>query len=126
MLSSPLLLGCDLERLDAFTLGLLTNDEVLAIDQDALGKPATHVASLDAVDVYLKELEDNSTALGFFNRSRESAEIVFNKLAYLKLTGTYRVRDLWEQKEMPEAKTSLIVHVRPHGVVLLKLTEIKQ
>jgi hypothetical protein len=52
----------------------------------------------------------------------ESAEIVFNKLAYLKLTGTYRVWNLWEQKEMPEAKTS----VRPHGVVLLKLTEIKQ
>ena len=39
-----MLIGCDLDRLDAFTLSLLTNDEVLAIDQDALGKSATLVA----------------------------------------------------------------------------------
>ena len=125
LLSSPLLLGCDLERLDPFTLGLLTNDEVLGLDQDALGRPAARVASLDAVDVYRKELEDQSTVLGFFNRSCETAEIVFNKLPYLRLTGTYRVRDLWAQQDLTEAKTSLEVCVRPHGVVLLKLTETK-
>ena len=45
MLSAPLLIGCDLERLDEFTLGLLTNDEVLAIDQDALGQQAVRVAT---------------------------------------------------------------------------------
>ena len=58
MLSAPLLIGCDLERLDPLTLNLLTNDEVLALDQDALGKQALRVATLGAVDIYLKDLED--------------------------------------------------------------------
>ena len=46
MLSAPLLIGCDLDRLDAFTLNLLSNDEVLAIDQDALGRQALRVATI--------------------------------------------------------------------------------
>ena len=72
LLSAPLLIGCDMERLDPFTLNLLTNDEVLALDQDALGKQAKHAAAVGAVDVFLKELEDGSKAVGFFNRGDRS------------------------------------------------------
>src|SRR5439155_21854073 len=50
LLSAPLLLGCDMTRLDAFTLNLLDNDEVLAVDQDALGKQATRKSNIATVN----------------------------------------------------------------------------
>jgi alpha-galactosidase len=122
MLSAPLLIGCDLERLDVFTLGLLTNDEVLAIDQDALGRQAVRVATQGAVDVYQKELEDGGWALGFFNRSEKAETLTFNKLDRIGLSGTWHVRDLWRQKNLPDATVSVCVHVNPHGVELVKLS----
>lgn len=121
LLSAPLLIGCDLEQLDAFTQGLLSNDEVLALDQDSLGKPAVRAATLGGVDVYLKELADGSHALGFFNRGETAANISFNKLSYLGFSGTWHVRDLWRQTDLPDTKGTLKLAIPAHGVVLLKL-----
>ena len=67
LLSAPLLIGCDLERLDDFTLNLLTNDEVLAIDQDRLGRQATPVWRRADHQVWVKELADGGRAIGVFN-----------------------------------------------------------
>ncbi len=58
LLSAPLLVGCDLSKLDDFTVSLLTNDEVLDIDQDPLGRQATPVFQDANVGVYVKPLED--------------------------------------------------------------------
>ena len=124
LLSAPLLIGCDLEQLDAFTIGLLSNDEVLALDQDALGKQAVRVAAIGQVDVFAKELEDGSQALGFFNRGGDVAKINFNKLGYLGLSGTWHVRDLWRQTDLPDTKGSLKLAIQPHGVVLLKMCSV--
>jgi alpha-galactosidase len=124
LLSAPLLIGCDLEQLDAFTLGLLSNDEVLALDQDALGKQAVRVAAIGPVDVFAKELEDGSQALGFFNRGGDTAKINFNKLGYLGLSGPCHVRDLWRQLDLPDAKGALKLTLPPHGVVLLKINPV--
>jgi alpha-galactosidase len=122
LLSAPLLIGCDLEQLDAFTLGLLSNDEVLALDQDALGKQAVRVAATGPVDVFEKELEDGSKALGFFNRGNDAANLNFNKLSYLGFPGACHVRDLWRQTDLPDARGALKLAIPAHGVVLLKLT----
>jgi len=122
MLSAPLLIGCDMDRLDPFTLNLLTNDEVLALDQDALGKPATRVATLGAIDVFEKELEDGGRALGFFNRGSKGRTATFNKLSRVGLAGKQHVRDLWRQKDLPDAENQIMVNVPAHGVVLLKFT----
>jgi len=124
LLSAPLLIGCDLEHLDSFTHGLLGNDEVLALDQDALGQQAVRVATIGAVDVFRKFLEDGSTALGFFNRGRELEKVNFNKLANIGLPGICHVRDLWRQENLSDAENGLKLSVQPHGVVLLKLTQI--
>ena len=121
LLSAPLLIGCDLERLDDFTLGLLTNDEVLALDQDALGRQAVRIATYGAIDIYKKELEDGGWALGFFNRGDKQQEVLFNKLDRIGITGRLRVRDVWRQKDLPPSDGSLTVTVAAHGVVLLKL-----
>src|SRR2546423_6690128 len=92
LLSAPLLLGCDLERLDDFTLGLLTNDEVLAISQDSLGKQALGASNRDDLRVYAKDLEDGSKAVGLFNLGQHPAPVTV-AWADLKLSGKLAVRD---------------------------------
>ena len=125
LLSAPLLIGCDLERLDAFTLNLLSNDEVLMIDQDALGKQAARVATVGGIDVFKKELEDGGVALGFFNRGAASESQEFNKLSKIGLGGRQQVRDLWRQQDLKEVQGKIALTVPAHGVVLLKFTAVK-
>ena len=129
MLSAPLLIGCDLEKLDAFTLNLLGNDEVLALDQDALGKQATRVATVGSVDIYRKELEDGSIVLGFFNRESSAQQIGFNKLKFIGIKTPQHVRDLWRQANLADisnpANGNLQMSIPAHGVQLYKLTPIE-
>jgi alpha-galactosidase len=125
LLSAPLLIGCDMTRLDDFTLNLLENDEVLALDQDALGKEATCVVTNGDVRIYQKQLEDGNRALGFFNLGSAPASLEFNQLAQLGFTGAQHVRDLWRQTNLPDvdAATGVLKMTIPvHGVVLYKLT----
>jgi alpha-galactosidase len=126
MLSAPLLLGCDLERLDSFTLGLLTNDDVLAIDQDALGRQATRAATVGPVDVFVKDLEDGSRAIAFFNRGSEPQTLAFGKLQRLGFARKLHVRDLWKQRDLPDISDSgsedLAMTLPSHGVMLYRLT----
>ena len=78
------------------------------------------------MDIYLKDLEDGSKALGFFNRSRVEETVNFNKLGRIGLPGKQHVRDLWRQKDLPDAtKGAVKVTVPAHGVVLLKFTATK-
>lgn len=123
MLSSPLIIGADLEHLDPFTISLLSNDEVLAIDQDALGRPAVRVASMGGIDVYLKDLEEGGHAIGFFNRSDAEEKFIFNKLDRIGLPGPQHVRDLWRQKDLPDERNAAIeIDVPAHGVLLYRFT----
>jgi alpha-galactosidase len=128
LLSAPLLIGCDMTHLDAFTLNLLENDEVLALDQDALGKQATCVIKDGDIRIYEKELEDGGLALGFFNLGVEPATLEFKDFARLGLAGTQHVRDLWRQKDLADVDTAdgvLPLTVPAHGVMLFKLTAVK-
>jgi alpha-galactosidase len=129
LLSSPLLIGCDMEKFDDFTLNLLSNDEVLALDQDALGQEATCVWTNNAnVRVYVKPLEDGGRAAGFFNLGSTTANVDFNQFAAAGLSGTLHVRDLWRQENVADVNTdsgSLALKVPAHGVVLYKFTTAK-
>jgi alpha-galactosidase len=121
LLSAPLLIGCDMEKFDDFTLSLLTNDEVLAIDQDPLGKEATCVIKDGDLRIYAKELEDGSRAVGFFNLGATPADLQFKEFGKLGLSGKQHVRDLWRQKELGvvnAAKDKLPLIIPAHGVVL--------
>ena len=86
LLDAPLLLGCDLTQLDPFTMSLLTNDEVIDVNQDPLGKQAAPVSREGALEVWSKVLEDGSRAVGLFNRSRTPASVAA-KWPDLGLTG---------------------------------------
>ncbi|MEW6512167.1 MAG: putative Ig domain-containing protein [Bacteroidota bacterium] len=121
LLCSPLLIGCDLSRLDEFTLSLLTNDEVLAVNQDVLGEQAARVRKDGDRDVWGKRLADGSMAVGLFNRGmwKESLSVNFSALG---LKGPQRVRDLWRQKEIGTFEAAYTATVPRHGAVLVKLT----
>ena len=119
--SSPLMLGCNLPDSDEWTLSLITNDEVLAIDQDALGLAAKRVSQKDGLEVWVKDLKDGSKAMGLFNRSDADAQITA-KWSDARLSGKQRVRDIWEHKDLDLAENQITLPVPKHGVVLLKLS----
>ncbi|MFL5738788.1 MAG: putative Ig domain-containing protein [Flavisolibacter sp.] len=119
--SVPLLLGCDLTKLDDFTLSLLTNDEVIDVNQDALGKQATVVSHTDSCGVLAKELEDGSRAAGLFNITDSITRKLTVKWSDLGISGKYIVRDLWRQKDLGVFKDEFSADVPPHGVVMIRL-----
>ncbi len=120
LLCAPLLLGCDLTQLDAFTLGLLTNDEVLEINQDPLGQQAKRITRQGYQEVWAKGMEDGSLAVGLFNRS-EFPETVTVHWSDLNITGPHRVRDLWRQKNLGRFTEAFEAKVPRHGVVLVRV-----
>jgi alpha-galactosidase len=122
LLSSPLLIGCDLGKLDRFTLNLLTNDEVIAINQDALAKEAVQVLKKDGYLVYVKELADGSKAVGIFNVSDHYQTITLN-WADLGISGYSKVRDVWREKYLITNNKVFTTGVASHGVMLVKLAK---
>jgi len=124
LLSAPLLIGCDMTQLDDFTLNLLTNDEVLDVDQDPLGHQAARVAKNETVEVWAKDLEDGSKAVGLFNRGPEEASVTA-LWADLGLNGQQTVRDLWRQKDIGKFNGQFQAKVGRHGVLLVKITPAK-
>jgi alpha-galactosidase len=128
LFSAPLLIGCDMEKLDDFTLNLLTNDEVIDINQDPLGRQATCVQTIGDLRIYVKELEDGSRAVGFCNFGLDIVDLSYIDFDKLGIDGQFKVRDLWRQKDIAtiETKTSqLALKVPVHGVLLYKFTSVK-
>ncbi|CAN5452132.1 NPCBM/NEW2 domain-containing protein [soil metagenome] len=138
LLAAPLLIGCPIEQLDAFTLNLLRNDEVIEINQDPLGKAARLVNDENGVQVWLKPLDDGSYAVGLFNTAdfgktpqsyfhwgTETAKSFTFDFAKAGLKGNYKLRDVWRQKDLGTYQESFKTDIRHHGVVMLKLVSSK-
>jgi alpha-galactosidase len=120
LLASPLLIGCDMTQFDDFTLGLLTNDEVIEVNQDPLGRQASRVALNGDLEVYAKDMEDGSKAVGLFNRGSREATVTVN-WADLGIEGDQIVRDLWRQQDQGSFNGKFEAKVGRHGVVLVKI-----
>lgn len=125
MLSAPLLLGADMGSLDEFTVDLLTNDEVIDIDQDILGKQATRVSKDGFYEVWSKPLHDGTIAVALFNRFFERGDIQV-KWSDIGVTGRQPVRDLWRKKNLSSFDGQYTASVPAHGAVLLKIGAPKQ
>ncbi|MGI6495453.1 MAG: glycoside hydrolase family 27 protein [Kiritimatiellia bacterium] len=119
LLSAPLLLSCDIASLDAFTLSLLTNDEVIAINQDPAAQPARQFVPDDTAQIWTKRLEDGATALGLFNLG-DAPRDVTAEWAALGLDAPRAVRDLWRQQDLGAFPDAFTARVPAHGVVLVK------
>jgi alpha-galactosidase len=123
MLAAPLMLGCDLSRLDDFTLNLITNDEVIDVNQDPLGKEAVSVIKEKDFAVYVKDLEDGSKAVALFNTGNKEMDISIN-WEKLGITGDHTIRDLWRQTDLGISKQDFKTLVPKHGVVLVKISKL--
>lgn len=133
LLSAPLLIGCDLNQLDDFTMSLLTNDEVLAINQDELGIQASRIQKDAGFEIWYKPLSDTSYAVGLFNTGLETPVDAFNweggmpkrtltvSWSDLGISGVYRVRDVWRHEEVGQFGGVFTAEVPHHGVILVKL-----
>ena len=122
ILSAPLLIGCDMTQLDPFTINLLSNDEVIAVDQDPLGRQAKRVAVVDSTEVWSKELDDGALAVGLFNRGESQIEITAN-WSDLGLTGGHAVRDLWRQQDVGTFDGRFSSGVPRHGVRFVRISK---
>ena len=120
LLASPMLIGCDMTKLDDFTLGLLTNDEVIEVNQDPLGKQAHRISKDENVEVWAKQMEDGTIAVGLFNRG-EFANAVKVNWSQLGLDGLQTVRDLWRQKDVGNFVESFTANVARHGAMLIRI-----
>jgi len=118
------MIGCDMTQMDDFTLGLLSNDEVLAVNQDPLGKPAGRVADLGhGKEVWARDLQDGCKAIALINRG-ELPQDVTVKWSDLGLTGSQTVRDLWRQTDLGSQDTAFTQTVNRHGAVMLKISPV--
>lgn len=117
---SPMIIGTPIERLDPFTLSLLSNDEVLDVNQDPLGKQATRNVLSGGGEVLIKELEDGSKAVGLFNPGPVETTIAV-RWEMLGIRGTHRVRDLWRQQDLGGRDGEFAAPVASHGVVLVRI-----
>ncbi len=126
LLAAPLVLGCELTTLDDFTLGLLTNDEVLAVDQDALGKQAIPAGREGDKVAYVKPLEDGSMAVGLFNTGPAETTVTIRwKDLPMAENSRLLVRDLWRQKDLGTFTEKFETKVASHGVVMVRISAAK-
>jgi alpha-galactosidase len=125
IVAAPLIFSGDITRLDDFTLSLLTNDEVIEVDQDPLGKPGWRVKKDGNLEVWLRKMEDGSVAAGLFNRGENETNITV-LWTELGISGKQKVRDLWRQKDIGEFKDKFTASVARHGVVMIRLWQLPE
>ena len=116
LLAAPLMIGGDLSCVDEFTLNLLCNNEVIAVDQDPLGKQASCLWENETIQIWGRPLSDGSRAAGIFNLGERAVEIDLPEmLAKAGHPNAGSCRDLWRQKDCPDH-----ICIQPHGVILVK------
>ncbi|MEG2947586.1 MAG: NPCBM/NEW2 domain-containing protein [Bacteroidales bacterium] len=134
LFSSPLLIGCDMANLDDFTLNLLTNHEVIAVNQDPKVAPAEKIVTENG-QIWYKELHDGSYAVGFFHMDpyfvlwdQENGEAMQYEqygfdfdLSRLGINGKATVRDLWRQKDLGSYEGNYQAEVPYHGVSFVRI-----
>jgi alpha-galactosidase len=111
-------------QFDDLTLSLLTNDEVLQVNQDPLGNQAKRVAKNGDLEVWAKDMEDGSKAVGLFNRGKTAARVTAN-WSNLGLNGKQNVRDLWRQQDLGKFSDKFEASIPRHGVVLVRISPAK-
>ena len=120
LVTAPLILSGDITRLDVFTLSLLTNDEVLEVNQDPLSQAAVRVAKTGDLEVWAKAMEDGRKAVGLFNLGEDKATVSVN-WSDLKIAGKHIVRDLWRQRDLGTFDRHFSAPVGEGGAVLVSL-----
>ena len=120
LLSAPLLAGNDIRDMKPSIAGILMNKEVVAIDQDKLGKQGVRVSQEGTVEVWAKPLDDGGHAVALFNRGDAAAKVTA-KWSDVGVTGSHKVRDLWKHEDLGKVADQYSAEVPSHGVVMIKI-----
>jgi alpha-galactosidase len=122
ILAAPLIAGNDLRNMDADTRAILTNGEVIAVDQDPMGSEGRRVKKDGETEIWSKQLADGGRAVALFNRGAAETKITvsWTDIGY-PATLPASVRDLWLHKDLGAAPGSFSASVPSHGVVLVKI-----
>jgi alpha-galactosidase len=138
MMASPLFFSGDMSRLDPFLLNVLCNHEVIAVDQDVLGRQGRIIRNDSTGMVMIKEMADGSKVIGFFNYPGDKKNPVdyfaWNDTEYgtrkmkisaaeLGIKGTFRARNLWIQKDLGSFDKIFEAEVPYHGAVLIRISK---
>lgn len=117
LLASNMLIGCDIAQMDDFTLNLLCNNEVNAVNQDVLGKQADRVSKEGDIEVWSRPLADGAIAVGIFNIGDKNQQVDMKSLIPAETTKT--VRDLWRQQDLSASELNCTIPA--HGCRYLKV-----
>ncbi|MBR4645228.1 MAG: putative Ig domain-containing protein [Bacteroidaceae bacterium] len=120
LLASNMLIGCDIAQMDDFTVSLLCNHEVNAINQDILGKQAQRVVLDGSIQIWSRPLSDGTYAVGIFNVGKTDARVDFKKyFGQMGISSLQSVRDLWRQQNLSTSDVNYFIPT--HGVKYLKI-----
>nr|WP_320057232.1 glycoside hydrolase family 27 protein [uncultured Bacteroides sp.] len=130
MLAAPLMAGNDLRSMNQETKEILTNKEVIAVNQDSLGNQARRFMDMGDHEIWAKELSNGETAICFLNRGESSWKLNYdwekNTIYYMQSINMnkkeYSIRDLWQHKSIGTTRTKLIMELPAHGSLLVRLT----
>ena len=120
LMAAPLMAGNDLTHMSDETKSILLNREVIAVDQDALGRAGDRVWQEGPLEVWAKPLSDGEIAVGLVNQLTSATHVTV-KLADVGINGEAQARDLWEHRDLGAVKGSYTAVVPGHGVVMLRL-----
>jgi len=134
ILAAPLMAGNDIRSMSKETVGALTNKDVVAIDQDALGIEGFRYSKKEGLEAWFKPLQNGEWAVCFVNRNKDAVKINFNwksesvtdpmSKASLDAAGTtYKLKDLWTKKNLGTTQNALTAEVPAHDVLMLRLSK---
>lgn len=132
MMASPLVAGNDFRKMSKETLVILTNKELIAVDQDKLGIQGFKYSAEDGLEVWVKPLSEGNWAVTFLNRSEVAKKVNFDwKKQIIKdidfgyeanfSKTVYKLKDLWKNKEIGTTKKNFTADIAPHDVITLRL-----
>lgn len=122
MVAAPLILGNDLAAMDERTLAIITNKEVIAVDQDPMGKAGDRVWSIGELELWSRPLSGGRMAVALFNRGN-GVNTMTAKLSDVGWTGSAKVRDVWAHADLPTASDTIQADVPRHGVKMFVLSK---
>jgi alpha-galactosidase len=121
MVGAPLIAGNDLRSMTREIQDILTNREVLAVDQDKLGKGGARIASNGDTEVWARPLEDGGWAVALFNRGEMPIPVSI-AWSTMQLKRVESVRDVWTHASVKPGETGFDTVVPSHGVVMVRVT----
>jgi alpha-galactosidase len=122
MLAAPLLAGNDIRSMSDDTKEILLNKEIIAIDQDKLGRQGTRVTKDGRTETWMKPLSNGDLAVAMFNRD-DRDQLMIVKWSDLGITGKHEVRDVWHHADRGRIKDLFEAEVSSHGAVVIRVAK---